>query len=74
MLPPVRPSGLSSELCGATQPEMLRESYNVAPTHVMPIFRPAGNGRELLLAGWGLVTFWLKPDQVGKLPYSTINA
>jgi hypothetical protein len=24
----------------------------VAPTHVMPIIRPAGNGRELVMAGW----------------------
>jgi putative SOS response-associated peptidase YedK len=32
-------------------PPLLRESYNVAPTDVMPIIRPAGNGRELLLAG-----------------------
>ena len=50
------------------------QSYNVAPTHVMPIIRPAGNGRELVMAGWGLVPFWLKPDQLGKQPYSTINA
>jgi putative SOS response-associated peptidase YedK len=56
------------------QPETLRESYNVAPTHAMPIIRPAGNGRELLLAGWGLVPFWLKPEQLGKQAYSTINA
>lgn len=27
-------------------PEGLRESFNVAPTHLMPIIRPAGNGRE----------------------------
>lgn len=55
-------------------PEKLRENYNVAPTHVMPIVRPAGNGREMLMAGWGLVPFWLKPDQLGKQPYATINA
>jgi putative SOS response-associated peptidase YedK len=29
----------------------LKPSYNVAPTHVMPIVRPAGNGRELVMAG-----------------------
>jgi putative SOS response-associated peptidase YedK len=40
----------------------------------MPIIRPAGNGRELLRAGWGLVPYWLKPDQLGKQPFSTINA
>jgi putative SOS response-associated peptidase YedK len=56
------------------EPPGLRQSYNVAPTDVMPIIRPAGNGRELVMAGWGLVPFWLKPDQLGKRPYSTINA
>ena len=55
-------------------PDGLIESYNVAPTHTMPIIRPAGNGREMILAGWGLVPFWLKPDQLDKRPYSTINA
>lgn len=55
-------------------PEQLRENYNVAPTNVMPIIRPSGNGRELVMAGWGLVPYWLKADQLGKQPYSTINA
>jgi len=40
----------------------------------MPIIRPAGNGRELLIAKWGLVPYWSKPEQVGKPTYSTINA
>jgi putative SOS response-associated peptidase YedK len=26
------------------------------------------------MAGWGLVPFWMKPEQLGKQPYSTINA
>jgi putative SOS response-associated peptidase YedK len=55
-------------------PERLKENYNVAPTQVMPIIRPAGNGRELVMAGWGLIPFWLKPQDLGKQPYSTINA
>src|SRR5438105_4804207 len=55
-------------------PEQLKPSYNVAPTDVMPIIRPAGNGRELVLAGWGLLPFWLKSEQLGKMAYSTINA
>lgn len=55
-------------------PGRIEPSYNVAPTHVMPIVRPAGNGRELVLAGWGLVPFWLKPEQLGRQPYATINA
>jgi hypothetical protein len=28
----------------------LRESFNVAPSQLMPIIRPAGNGRELVIA------------------------
>lgn len=55
-------------------PEGLKPSYNVAPTDAMPIIRPQGNGRELLMAGWGLMPFWLKPEQLSQRPYSTINA
>jgi putative SOS response-associated peptidase YedK len=36
------------------------ESCNVAPSHVMPIIRPAGNGRELMMAVWGLIPSWAK--------------
>jgi hypothetical protein len=35
------------------EPKGLTPNYNVAPTTVMPIVRPAGNGRELVMAGWG---------------------
>ncbi|MCW5734044.1 MAG: SOS response-associated peptidase [Enhydrobacter sp.] len=56
------------------KPERLKENFNVAPTHVMPILRPHGNGREIAMAGWGLIPFWLKPEQLAKQPYSTINA
>ena len=56
------------------EPEKLRPNYNVAPTTVMPIIRPSGNGRELVMAGWGLIPFWLKPENLSKQPYSTINA
>src|SRR5262249_51814556 len=55
-------------------PEKLKASYNVAPTDVMPIIRPSGNGRELLMAGWGLVPYWLKAEQLGKQASATINA
>ena len=54
--------------------ESLKASLNLAPTTLMPIIRPAGNGRELLMAGWGVIPFWLKPEQLGQQPYSTINA
>ena len=52
----------------------VRPSYNVAPTHVMPIIRPAGNGRELVMAGWVLIPIWLKPENLHRQPDSTINA
>jgi putative SOS response-associated peptidase YedK len=55
-------------------PERLKPSFNVCPTDVMPIIRPAGKGRELVMAGWALVPFWLKPEQLGQRPYATINA
>lgn len=55
-------------------PPTLRPSYNVAPTHVMPIIRPAGNGRELMLAGWGLIPFWMKQENLAKQAYATFNA
>jgi hypothetical protein len=35
-------------------PEQLKPNYNVPPTTVMPIIRPAGNGRELVMAGLGV--------------------
>jgi putative SOS response-associated peptidase YedK len=35
------------------EPPGFRASYNVAPTDLMPIIQPAGNGRELLMAKWG---------------------
>src|SRR5262245_11434524 len=56
------------------EPPGRKPSYNVAPTDVTPIIRPAGNGRELLMAKWGLVPFWTKPQNAAKPPYSTINA
>ena len=55
-------------------PEQLKPNYNVAPTNAMPIIRPAGNGRGLVIAGWGLIPFRLKPQDLRKQTYSTINA
>jgi putative SOS response-associated peptidase YedK len=52
----------------------LAPNFNVAPTQIMPIIQPAGNGRELVMAGWGLVPFWMKPEQLSRSLYSTINA
>ena len=55
-------------------PEKLEPNYNTAPTHVMPIIRPAGNGRELVLAGWGLIPYWLKKENLARQAYATFNA
>ena len=46
-------------------------NYNVAPTHITPIVRQAGDGRELAVAHWGLIP-WFSKD--GKPSFSTINA
>lgn len=56
-------------------PEALKENFNVPPTTVMPIIRPSGNSRrELIMAGWGLIPFWMKPEQLDRLAYTTFNA
>ncbi|HZQ00356.1 MAG TPA: SOS response-associated peptidase [Reyranella sp.] len=54
--------------------KLLGPNYNTAPTHVMPIIRPAGNGRELVMAGWGLIPFWMKPENLARQAYATFNA
>lgn len=56
------------------EPEQVKASFNVPPTTVMPIIRPAGNGRELIMAGWGLIPFWMKADQLEKQAFTTFNA
>jgi putative SOS response-associated peptidase YedK len=40
----------------------------------MPIVRPAGNGRELVMAGWGLIPFWMKKENLARQAYATFNA
>ncbi len=55
-------------------PPQLQPTYNAAPTQALPIIRPSGNGRELVMAGWGLIPYWLKIEDLGKRPYATINA
>ena len=49
----------------------LQPRYNIAPSQDVPIIRDTGNGRELVLARWGLVPHWSKD---AKPKYSTINA
>ncbi len=48
--------------------------YNVAPTDQVPIVRidPRDQTRELTLARWGLVPFWMK--EIPKVPHITARA
>lgn len=46
-------------------------SWNVAPTHVMPVIRPTDGGREIAMLEWGLIPFFSKD---GKRSFTTFNA
>ena len=46
-------------------------NYNVAPTHVMPVIRPIGGGREIVMMEWGLIPFF---SRYGIRTVSTYNA
>lgn len=43
----------------------LKPSWNVAPTHDIPIVRFEEDGRRLRLARWGLVPFWAEDPSIG---------
>jgi putative SOS response-associated peptidase YedK len=49
----------------------LAPRYNIAPSQDIAIIRNTGDGRELLMARWGLVPGW---SREAKTRYSTINA
>ena len=57
----------------AWPPPNLPPRYNVAPTQNVPIVRRPKDtdGRELVLARWGLIPSWAKDTKIG---YRTINA
>jgi putative SOS response-associated peptidase YedK len=46
-------------------------SYNVAPTHIMPVIRPKDRGREIAMMEWGLMPFFSKD---GVRTWNTFNA
>lgn len=50
---------------------VLQPRYNIAPSQDIAIVRDTGNGRELVMARWGLVPSWSKTPQI---KFSTINA
>ena len=54
-----------------TEPLGLNPRYNIAPSQDIPIIRDTDDGREMILARWGLVPAWSKEP---KTRYSTINA
>jgi putative SOS response-associated peptidase YedK len=55
------------------KPAQERETWNAAPTQPLPIIRPMqDSGRELVIAGWGLIPNWLK--KLDAKAMSTINA
>lgn len=39
--------------------------YNIAPTQAAPIVVEADQGRQLLLARWGLIPFWARDPAIG---------
>ncbi len=48
--------------------------YNIAPTQPVPVvFREDGH-RQLLIMRWGLIPFWMKPDEGNRVPAGWINA
>jgi putative SOS response-associated peptidase YedK len=49
----------------------LKASYNVAPSHTIPIVRQENNKRHFAFVRWGLIPSWAKEINTG---YSTINA
>ncbi|MCB1742496.1 MAG: SOS response-associated peptidase [Gammaproteobacteria bacterium] len=53
------------------RPPVPFESYNVAPTRSVPVIRVGENGRECVLARWGLIPTWAKDRAIG---YKTFNA
>ena len=43
----------------------LEPTYNVAPTHIMPIIHADSGRRSVMRAQWGLVPFWAKTRKIG---------
>lgn len=49
----------------ADDERLLPPSYNVAPTQLVRVIRPAESGLELGTATWGLVPSWAKDPSIG---------
>jgi putative SOS response-associated peptidase YedK len=54
----------------ARGPVKYHPSYNISPSHEIPVVRGGNSGREIVTCRWGLVPHWSKPDST----YKAINA
>src|SRR5579859_7186398 len=67
------PAKLRSRFNVPAVPELPFEGqlHNIAPSQQMPIVSLGKDGREMVLARWGLIPYWAKDAKIG---YSLINA
>lgn len=55
----------------SSKPESIRDNFNVAPAHFMPIIVEEDGKPKLEMMKWGLVPVWAKDPNIG---YKMINA
>lgn len=58
------PARLSELPFGVTLPDLMPH-YNIAPSLNVPLVRETGQGRDAVLATWGLVPFWADDPAIG---------
>lgn len=51
-------------LLGAALPPLVPR-YNIAPTQLVPLLRHGPDGREVIMATWGLIPAWAKDRSIG---------
>lgn len=56
----------------ANVPNDIPQSFDIKPTHTMPVIATSDDGKpQLEMMKWGLIPFWAKDPKIG---YSTFNA
>src|SRR5690554_4770198 len=56
----------------AKEPKDIPQSFDIKPTHTMPVISAEDDGTpQLEMMKWGLIPFWAKDPKIG---YSTFNA
>jgi len=69
------PAEVLAEIFEVDVPDLGPPRYNVAPTQPVPLVRVTEEGtRELVLARWGLVPWWAKPDEAKRLSARCLQA